>query len=204
MIKIRRGKVNYFTNYCMALQSFRLVKSRSPWTDSLKAVGVTLIIGFGIRIATEQCYLIPSGSMKPTLQISDRLIVDKISYNLINPDRGDIVVFTPPEAVVTEEHSRTPFVKRVIGLPGEKVEVKNGLVYINDRPLSETYIAEHPDYNWGAKIVPIGSYLVLGDNRNRSYDGHIWGFVERDRIIGKAMMRFWPPNRVGSLSEGRG
>lgn len=200
MVKIRINKANYSIKYCMALQSFQLVKSKNPWTDSLKAVGITLIIGFGFRIATEQCYLIPSASMKPTLQINDRLIVDKISYNLINPHRGDIIVFTPPEAVVWEEHSRDPFVKRVIGLPGEKVEVKNRQVYINNQPLSETYIAERPDYNWGPKIVPANSYLVLGDNRNNSYDGHIWGFVERDRIIGKAAVRFWPLNRVSSLS----
>lgn len=188
----------------MALQSFRLVKSKNPWNDSLKAIGITLIIGFGFRIFTEQCYLIPSGSMKPTLQINDRLIVDKISYNLINPHRGDIIVFTPPESVLSEENSRDPYVKRVIGLPGEKVEVKEGRVYINDRPLAETYIAEQPDYNWDAKIVPNNSYLVLGDNRNHSYDGHIWGFVKRDRIIGKAIVRFWPLDRVSSLSQNTG
>lgn len=200
MVKIRSNKVNLLTKYYMTVQSFRLVKPKNPWTDSLKAVAITLIIGYGFRIATEQCYLIPSASMKPTLQINDRLIVDKISYHFINPNKGDIIVFTPPEAVVTEEHSHDPFVKRVIGLPGEKVEVKNGQVYINNQPLSETYIAERPDYNWGPKIVPANSYLVLGDNRNNSYDGHIWGFVERDRIIGKAAVRFWPLNRAGSLS----
>ncbi len=189
----------------MSAQSFRLVKSENPWTDGLKTIGITLVLGFGIRIAAAQCYLIPSGSMKPTLQINDRLIVDKISYHIINPHRGDILVFTPPEKVVKEEHSRDAYVKRVIGLPGEKVEIKLGQVYINNQPLAETYIAEQPDYTWGPKIVPPNSYLVLGDNRNSSYDSHIWGFVERDRIIGKAVVRFWPVDRIGSLAveEGR-
>lgn len=174
----------------MAIQSFRLVKQKNPWTEGLKTIGFTLSLGCGIRIAAAQCYLIPSGSMQPTLEINDRLIVDKISYRLIDPHRGDIVVFTPPEAVVKKEKSRDPFIKRVIGLPGDKVEVKYGQVYINDQLFSENYIADKPKYTWGPQIVPHNSYLVLGDNRNRSYDGHFWGFVERDRIFGRAAVRF--------------
>jgi signal peptidase I len=185
----------------MSSQSFRLYKPKNPWAHGLKTIGLTLALGFGVRIAAAQCYLIPSGSMKPTLEVSDRLFVDTISYHLINPHRGDIVVFTPPEAVVKQENSRDPYVKRVIGLPGEKVEIKNGQVYINDWSLSENYIANKPDYTWGPKIVPLNSYLVLGDNRNYSYDSHLWGFVERDRIIGRAVVRFWPLNRISGLSE---
>lgn len=188
----------------MSAQSFRLVKSKNPWTDGLKTIGITLVLGFGIRIAAAQCYLIPSGSMKPTLQVNDRLFVDKISYHVVNPQRGDILVFTPPEKVVKEENSRDAYVKRVIGLPGEKVEVKHGQVYINNQPLPETYIAQHPEYTWGPEIVPPNSYLVLGDNRNSSYDSHVWGFVQRDRIIGKAAVRFWPLDRISGLAEARG
>lgn len=184
----------------MAIQSFRLVKQKNPWTEGLKTIGFTLSLGCGIRIAAAQCYLIPSGSMQPTLEINDRLIVDKISYRLIDPHRGDIVVFTPPEAVVKKEKSRDPFIKRVIGLPGDKVEVKYGQVYINDQLFSENYIADKPKYTWGPQIVPHNSYLVLGDNRNRSYDGHFWGFVERDRIFGRAAVRFWPLDRIGGFS----
>ena len=165
---------------------FRLVKSKNPWKDGIKTIGITLVLGFGIRIAAAQCYLIPSGSMKPTLQVNDRLFVDKISYHIVNPQRGDILVFTPPEKVVKEENSRDAYVKRVIGLPGEKV--------------AEAYIAQHPEYTWGPEIVPPNSYLVLGDNRNSSYDSHVWGFVGRDRIIGKAAVRFWPLDRIGSLA----
>ena len=183
---------------------FRLVKSKNPWTDGLKTIGITLVLGFGIRIAAAQCYLIPSGSMKPTIQINDRLFVDKISYHISNPQRGDILVFTPPEEVVRKENSRDAYVKRVIGLPGEKVEVKFGRVYVNNQPLAEGYIAQQPDYTWGPEIVPPNSYLVLGDNRNSSYDSHVWGFVGRDRIIGKAVVRFWPLDRIGGLAVEEG
>jgi signal peptidase I len=183
----------------MPVQNFRLSKSQNPWAEGSKIIGITLLIGFGIRMTAEQCYLIPSASMKPTLQIDDRLFVDKISYHISNPRRGDIIVFTPPETVIQEEQSRDAYVKRVVGLPGEKVEVKNGIVYVNDQPLTEHYIAEPPEYILEPAIVPPNSYLVLGDNRNRSYDSHAWGFISRDRIIGKAVVRFWPPYRVGSL-----
>ncbi|NHC36558.1 signal peptidase I [Scytonema millei] len=198
MVEIRNIFVKIITKF-MPVQSFRVSKSQNPWAEGSRLLGITLLIGFGIRITAEQCYLIPSTSMKPTLQIDDRLFVDKISYHIGNPQRGDIIVFTPPEAVIQEEHSRDAYVKRVIGLPGEKVEVNNGIVYINDQPLIEHYIAEPPEYILAAAIVPPNSYLVLGDNRNRSYDSHAWGFISRDRIIGKAAVRFWPPYRVGSL-----
>lgn len=185
----------------MPLQSFQLHKPKNLWSHGLKTIGLTLVLGLGIRTAAAQCYLIPSGSMKPTLEVNDRLFVDKISYQIVNPRRGEIIVFTPPEQVIKEEKSRAAYVKRVIGLPGEKVEVKDGKVYVNNQPLLEHYITNKPEYHWGPRIVPPNSYLVLGDNRNHSYDSHIWGYVERDRIIGKAVVRFWPPSRMGSLSE---
>lgn len=185
----------------MPAQTFRLHKPKNPWTHGLQTIGMALVLGLGIRIAAAQCYLIPSGSMEPTLEVNDRLFVDKISYRIINPRRGDIIVFTPPEQVMKREKSRDAFVKRVIGLPGEKFEVRDGRVYINNQSLLENYIAEQPEYNWGPEIVPLNSYVVLGDNRNRSFDSHSWGFVERDHIIGKAVVRFWPPERMGNLSQ---
>jgi len=173
------------------------------WVESLKIVGMSLFLALGIRTFAAGAYFIPSGSMKPTLQINDRLIVSKLSYDFTNPQRGDVVVFTPPDAVLKEEHEdpSDPFIKRVIGLPGDKVEVKSGLVYVNNCPLRENYIAAKPDYSYGPVTVPRASYLVLGDNRNNSYDGHYWGFVPRNRIIGKAIYRFWPLNRTGELNQ---
>lgn len=183
------------------LQSFQLSKTENPWLEGVKTIGLTISLAFGFRMAAAQCYLIPSGSMEPTLETNDRLIVDKISYHFTNPNRGDIVVFTPPQAVTEKEHSNDPFIKRVIGLPGEQIEIKGGRVYVNNLPLKEDYIAAQPDYTWGPQIVPANSYLVLGDNRNKSYDGHIWGFVSNDRLIGKAAIRFWPPERISLLAS---
>lgn len=183
------------------LQSFRLSKSETSLQEGVTTVGLTLCLAFGVRIAAAQCYLIPSGSMEPTLEVNDRLLVDKISYHFASPHRGDVVVFTPPPAIVAKEKSTDPFIKRVIGLPGEQIEIKGGRVYVNNQPLQENYITNKPDYQWGPQIVPKNSYLVLGDNRNKSYDGHVWGFLSRDRLIGKAVVRFWPPERVSNFAS---
>ena len=170
------------------------------WIEGLKTFGLSLIIAFGIRTFIAEVRYIPSGSMEPTLQINDRLIIDKVSYDFSSPKRGDIVVFNPTEELQVENFHEA-FIKRVIGLPGEKVEVKNGRVYINDSPLQEKYIEAKPNYQWGSVIVPRNSYLVLGDNRNNSYDSHYWGFVPRDKIVGRAMFRFWSLNRIGELDR---
>jgi len=107
------------------------------------------------------------------------------------------VVFSPTDAL--KQQYKDAFIKRIIGLPGETVEVKNGQVIINGETISEKYIAEEPQYNWGPQTVPENSYLVLGDNRNNSFDSHSWGFVPRGNIIGRAIVRFWPLNRLGGL-----
>lgn len=171
----------------------------NPWLEGLKTIGLSAILAFGIRTFVAEARYIPSGSMLPTLQINDRLIVDKLSYKFQDPQRGDIVVFSPTE--VLSKQYKDAFIKRIIGLPGDRVEVKNGRVYVNNQPLQEEYIAEPPQYNWGPEIVPQGQYLVLGDNRNNSYDSHFWGFVPRGNIIGRAIVRFWPPDRVGEINH---
>jgi len=170
----------------------------NPWIEGLKTIGLSLILAFGIRTFIAEARYIPSGSMEPTLQVNDRLIIDKVSYNFKGPQRGDIVVFEPTDTLL-QQNFHDAFIKRVIGLPRETVEVKGGRVYINNKPLKENYIAAAPDYTWGPEVVPAGSYLVLGDNRNSSYDSHYWGFVPRDRIVGRAIVRFWPLDRVGSI-----
>jgi len=170
------------------------------WVEGLKTIGLSLLLAFGIRTFVAEARYIPSGSMEPTLLINDRLIVDKISYDFEKPQRGDIVVFNPTEAL-RRENFHDAFIKRVIGLPGDKVEVKGGRVYVNNCPLQENYIAAKPDYHFGPVTVAPNSYLVLGDNRNNSYDSHYWGFVPRHDIVGRAVVRFWPVNRVGVLDQ---
>jgi signal peptidase I len=167
----------------------------NPWIEGLQTIGLSVVLAFGIRTYVAEARYIPSGSMEPTLQINDRLIIEKISYDFEPPQRGDIVVFRPP----AELNQKEAFIKRVIGLPGDQVEVKDGLVYVNGEALEETYIADQPEYVFGPVEVPEEAYLVLGDNRNRSFDSHQWGFVPKDHILGRAVFRFWPPQRLGGL-----
>lgn len=170
----------------------------NPWVEGIKTIALAAVLAVGIRQFVAEARFIPSGSMEPTLAINDRLIVDKLSYKFTSPERGDIVVFNPTEAL-EQQNFKDAFIKRVIGLPGEKIEVKEGQVFINDKSLKENYTKEIPNYTWGPKVVPDNSYVVFGDNRNNSYDSHYWNFVPREKIVGRAIVRFWPPNRVGEI-----
>ena len=138
--------------------------------------------------------------MIPTLHTGDRLVVEKVSYHFHPPKTGDIVVFEPPEQLQSLGYRKDQvFIKRIIGKPGDLVRVNNSKVYINDRPLSEDYIAEPPDYQLVSVKVPEAEFFVMGDNRNDSNDSHIWGFLPKQNIIGRAIFRFWPFDRIGSV-----
>jgi signal peptidase I len=174
-------------------------KDDNPWLEALKTISLSAVLALGIRHVVAEPRYIPTGSMLPTLKVDDRLIVDKVSYHFGDPQRGDIVVFNPTKTLQEQDY-KDAFIKRVIGLPGEKVAVSNGIVYINDQPLRENYLQEAPNYEFLPQVVPEGQYLVLGDNRNNSYDSHYWGFVPKDKIIGKAVVRFWPFDRLGAIT----
>ena len=176
-------------------------ENEGSWLGELtRTIGLSIVLALGIRTFVAEARWIPSESMVPTLQKYDKLIVDKLSYHFTNPQRGDIVVFSPTENIQKENPNlKDAFIKRIIGLPGDKIEVKGERVYVNDRPLQEKYIEAPAQYQFGPVTVPANSYLVLGDNRNNSYDSHFWGFVPHDNIIGRAVVRFWPPNRIGEL-----
>lgn len=171
----------------------------NPVVEGLQTLGLSVILALGIRTFVAEARYIPSGSMEPTLAINDRLVVEKVSYHFNPPERGDIVVFWPPEGLFDEGERRDAFIKRVIGTPGDTVEITDGVVFVNGEPLEENYIKEPPVSAWGPEIVPKDSYVVLGDNRNSSFDSRSWGFVSEDDIIGKAVVRFWPPSRIGGL-----
>ncbi|MEA5450670.1 signal peptidase I [Leptolyngbya sp. CCNP1308] len=164
--------------------------------ETVETLGLSVLLALGIRTFVAEARYIPSGSMLPTLEINDRLIIDKVSYDFGDPQRGDIVVFRPPDALGQDE----AFIKRLIGLPGDVIEVKDGQLYVNNEPQTEPYIAAKPDYQYGPVTVPDDAYLVLGDNRNKSFDSHFWGFLPADHLIGRAVFRFWPPNRLGDLN----
>ncbi len=166
----------------------------------VKTIGVSVLLAFGIRTFVAEARYIPSESMVPTLAVNDRLIIDKLTYEFRDPLRGEIVVFQPTEALKAQGF-RDAFIKRIVGLPGEQVSVRKGTVFINGKPLPEPYLAAAPDYEYGPVVVPPNHYLVLGDNRNHSFDSHFWGFVPRENIIGRAAVRFWPPHRIGSIAS---
>jgi signal peptidase I len=146
-------------------------------------------------------YSIPARSMIPTLETGDRLISDMRAYNNRLPARRDIVIFKYPN------DESVHYVKRVIGLPGEKLEIVRRMVYINDQPLKESYtqyidpgsINEH----WGPYIIPQGRYFVLGDNRDNSQDSRFWGYISQSKIIGQARYLYWAKNksRIGKRLE---
>ncbi|MCL5291858.1 MAG: signal peptidase I [Actinobacteria bacterium] len=150
---------------------------------------VALVLSFIIRAAVAEVRVVPTGSMLPTIQIGDRLLTVKILYKFGEPQRGDVVVFEPPE--ILKGRFSEPFVKRVVGLPGDVIEVRDGKTYVNGEEF-RVATADRPRYDYGPRKVPNESYFMLGDNRNQSYDSHEWGFVPRQNIIAKAVLVFWP------------
>lgn len=187
-------------------------QEESWWVEALKTVGLSLVLAFGIRTFVAEARYIPSGSMEPTLQINDRLIVDKVSYYLRQPERGDIIVFNPTDAL-KQQNFHDAFIKRIVGLPGDQVAIENGQVVVNGQALKEPYVptgvaTTTAACGSGAAVflnqpmtIPPHQYLVLGDNRNNSYDGRCWGFVDRGDIVGRAVFRFWPFDRTGTIPE---
>ena len=133
---------------------------------------------------------IPTGSMEDTIPTGSRIISSRVHYWFSDPERGDVILFEPPDGDIY------PYVKRVIGLPGETVTIIDGLVYINDSsgPLDEPYLKEIPVGDFGPYVVPEGCYFVMGDNRNHSNDSRYWNntFVPRDNVYAKALFSYWP------------
>ncbi len=147
-----------------------------------------------------QC-IVPSESMLPTLEVRDRIFVRPrpLEHPLAV---NDIVVFSNPERTPIEQAGdlKNLMVKRVIALPGQQVEIRNGQVWINDIPLVESLLVEPILYQWGPKTIPSGYLFVLGDNRNNSRDSHVWGFLPRAHVVGNAYKIYWPPQRVQPLA----
>ena len=172
------------------------------------AVAVAAVLA--IKAWVVNPYRIPSSSMEPTLHCatpetgcqagtSDRVLANRFVYHFEDPSRGDIVVFkTPPRA---EEMCPGPggvFVKRLVGLPGDTIEIRAGQLYVNDEPLAEPYVfgGEVGD-DFGPITVEEGRYFMMGDNRYQSCDSREWGTVPRDNLIGPVFARYWPVQRIG-------
>jgi len=159
-----------------------LKKFIKQWVPSLLAA---IIISLFVRTFVVEAMRVPTGSMVPTIQIHDRVIVEKMMW-MTKLEHGDIVVFSPPVKGVGNEK----YVKRLIGLPGDIIEIKDGYLFRNNEKIIETYLQEKINYTYGPIEVPDHYYFFLGDNRNDSYDSHLWEtpFVNKDKIFGKVLV----------------
>ena len=167
---------------------------RSLW-ETLAIILIAVVLFIGLRLTIQTC-IVDGPSMENTFQTGERILVDNLAYKFGTPQRGDIIIFHPPIS------STAPFIKRIIGLSGERVIIKNGTIIViktdgNKTTLQEPYIKESPDYNYNSGVIPPNEYFVLGDNRNDSEDSHYGWFVSRDEIIGKAWLCIWPPHFWG-------
>ena len=193
---------------------------KSTIRDVIETLILTAVIFLLVR-AVVQNFKVEGRSMEPTLRNGQYLVINKAAYwhmgaDIANtvfpgvmpgatandamfmfsePQRSDIVVFRYPKDPTRD------FIKRIIAIPGESVEIRQGKVYVNGKFIDETYIDEVGNYSWGPRKMDLGEYFVLGDNRNNSSDSHVWGPVPRDNIIGKAWISYWPVDQLGFLSN---
>ena len=185
-------------------------------------VAIALAIGFALVFQAEVAkpYELPSGSMEPTLDIGQRVLVNRLAYRFGDPSVGDIIVFHPPAGASSDRcgapklkhaacsapaggESDTNYIKRIVAGPGDRLSVVNGHPVVNGVKANETYI--NPcDHGRGCNLprtitIPLNDYFVMGDNRGNSDDSRFWGPVPRDWIVGKAMLTYWPPSRIGLM-----
>jgi signal peptidase I len=183
---------------------------------------VALVIAIVVKSFLVQAFYIPSASMEPTLDIGDRVFVNKLAYDLGDVGRGDVIVFENPnpgavpdrgvvdgflhwlgEGIGVAQPEDEDFIKRVIGLPGETLEIRDNVVYIDGQAIEEPYLtreARRFNGDFGPTSIPAGSFFVMGDNRGNSADSRYGlGFVPEDRIIGRAFVVIWPPSHMGGL-----
>jgi signal peptidase I len=168
----------------------RFLRRRSLVRELLETAVLTIGIFLVVRVALQN-FKVEGLSMIPSLHDGEYILVNKIDYLIHSPNRGDIVVFHAVSAGQPDKD----FIKRVIGLPGDRVQVMHQTVYINGHALKEPYEYEAPTYNWGPEVVPKDDYFVLGDNRNNSADSHQWPlspWLTRSDIVGKAWIAYWP------------
>ncbi|WP_438982288.1 signal peptidase I [Vulcanococcus sp.] len=174
--------------------------SNSTWSG-WRSLVLWLCVALLLRWLVIEPRWIPSGSMLPTLELQDRILVEKVRPKLERPlPNGTIVVFHAPAVLVEAGYDpKAALIKRVVGQPGDDIEVRDGQLLRNGDPVLEPWRSEAMDYSFGPITVPEGELLVLGDNRNASLDSHVWGPLPRKEVIGTALFRYWPLRRVGAI-----
>ncbi len=173
----------------------------------------TLVVGLSLFLVVYlflmQPHQVNGQSMVPTFQSGEYVLTDKVSYRVGEPDRGDVIVFHAPEAANCPVGTGCDFIKRIVGLPGESIEVKDDNIFVNGEALTETYIPDNFETSPGAftrnREVTLGpnEYFVVGDNRPYSSDSRAWGPISRPDIVGRAFFRYWPMDKVGIIEHTR-
>lgn len=170
--------------------------------DVLEVIVFAVAIFLFVYLLILRPHKIKGASMMPNYPDGEYLLTEKVSYYAHDPERGDVIVFKPP---ISQEDE---FIKRVIGLPGEKIKVSNGKVYINGKELNESYLSSTLFTGAGTfleedkeLVVPEGQYLVMGDNRPHSSDGRAWGYITKKSISGKAWLVYWPTTKAGFVKK---
>lgn len=158
--------------------------------ELIETLALTLVVFLLVRFAAPN-FRIEGYSMEPNFHDGQYIFVNRLVYMLHPPERGDVIVLIPPSTATND------YIKRVIGLPGERVEIVNGQVLINGAPLQEPYPLDPGTYSFGPVTVGAEEYFVLGDNRDNSSDSHAWGMLSAQKIIGKAWITYWPLNLIG-------
>jgi signal peptidase I len=189
------------------LETLKAWMSSDEGKDDIKTYTTSLVLALLLRLTVIEPRYIPSLSMYPTFEIGDQLAVEKISKRIRPFDRNEVVVFNPPASFRqiiennyggSSKKSKEALIKRIVAVEGDEVKVRNGKLFINGVKQDEPFTAEDAAYEFGPVSVPAGNVLVLGDNRNHSLDGHIWGFLPKENVIGRAVFIYWPPWRIGN------
>ena len=173
-------------------------KMRYFLKEWIEPIAIAIVLAMIIRTFVVQAFKIPTGSMRPTLIEGDRILVNKFIYKFKEPERGDVIVFVSPE------DKKKDFIKRLVGLSGENIEISNGTILINNKAVrNDSVIRERYYYNRGdfgkesqTIEVPEDAYYVLGDNSISSRDSRYWGFLPKKYLLGKAFLIYWPPTRI--------
>ena len=180
-------------------------KNTNSILKDLRNLLIWVILALIIRWQVIEPRWIPSSSMLPSLHIDDKILVEKLSFKLnlredISDLRDKIIIFNAPDTLIDEGYDpSTALIKRVIGVPRDKIEIKEGQLYVNDIIQTKYLTDKNINYSIGPLIVPEESLWVMGDNRNNSMDSHIWGFLPYEKVIGQAILRYWPLNDFGPI-----
>lgn len=173
------------------------IEAKPLWREYVETVAGAVLLAIFIMTFVGRSFTVDGPSMQPTLHSGERLLVDKLTYRFRDPQRGEIIVFRYP---ADPSHY---FIKRVIGVPGDRIEIRGGVVYVNGVALEENYVSSPTYGRFTSGVVPEGHFFVLGDNRNNSQDSRspLIGYVPKRLIAGRALVRFWPISRASFLGE---